>query len=449
MLKPKGQEKRIKELEEMDRIAKLLVRRDFELMKTREKREEEFKELEILKEELEDAKTTLEIRVSARTRELRELAKSLDQKVKERTKDLEKSKKALMNTLKQTELEKNKTLTIINNFTDGLLVLDSKDKVSFVNPMAEAFLNLRSKNLIGRTILELSKISGIEFLKAFKQSKKINKNVFKKEIKPRTDLNIELIIVSIKKARRKTGTLFILHDITMERRIETIKTEFVSLAAHQLRTPLSAIKWTLKMILDGDLGKLNKEQEEFIRTSYGSNERMITLVNDLLNVTRIEEGKYLYKPVPADMKNIIQSIINNYQEEIKQKNIEFKFKKPKDKLPKVLVDKEKICLAVQNLLDNAIIYTKPGGIIIISLKKFKNKIEFSIEDNGVGIPKEQQKKIFSKFFRAANVIQMETDGTGLGLYITKNIIEAHKGRIWFESNKGKKTTFYFVLPIKE
>lgn len=447
MLKPEEQKKKIQKLEEMDRIAKLLIRRDFELMKIREKREEEFKKLEKLKDELEDAKTTLEIKVNARTRELIELAQSLDQKVKKRTIDLEKSKKTLISTLRQTELERNRTLTIINNLTDGLLVLDSKDKISLVNPAAELFLNIKNKRLIGKTISKLSQMSKIDFLKVLAQSKRKNKNVFKKAIKLKTNLNIELIIVSIKKSRRKTGTLFILHDVTIEKRIEAMKTEFVSLAAHQLRTPLSAIKWTLKMVLDGDLGELTKEQKEFIRTSYRSNERMIALVNGLLNVTKIEEGKYIYKPMLVDIKQIVESMIKHYQKEIKQKNIKFKFQDSNRKLPKISVDKEKICLAVQNLLDNAIMYTKPGGAIIVSLKKLKNKIEFSVKDTGVGIPKEQQNKIFSKFFRAANVIRMETDGTGLGLFITKNIIKAHKGRIWFKSKKDQGTTFYFVLPI--
>jgi signal transduction histidine kinase len=237
----------------------------------------------------------------------------------------------------------------------------------------------------------------------------------------------------------------ILHDVTREKAIERMKTEFVSISAHQLRTPLSAIKWTLKMFLDGDLGELTKEQREFLEKTYKSNERMINLINDLLNVTRIEEGRYLYRPVLADIVPICQSVIDSYREEIEKKNLKFEFKKPKE-LPKVRVDIEKISLAIQNLLENAIRYNREGGEIEIVLKEKEKEIEFSIRDTGIGIPKDQQNRVFTKFFRAPNAMRMETEGSGLGLFITKNIIEAHGGKIWFKSEEGKGTTFYFTLP---
>jgi signal transduction histidine kinase len=226
-----------------------------------------------------------------------------------------------------------------------------------------------------------------------------------------------------------------------------MKTEFVSISAHQLRTPLSAIKWTLKMFLDGDLGELTKEQREFLEKTYQSNERMISLINDLLNVTRIEEGRYLYRVVLTDIVKICQSITDSYKEEIKKRNLKMVFHKPK-KLPMVKVDVEKISLAIQNLIENSIRYTPAGGEIEIFLKEKKNEIEFSIKDTGIGIPKDQQHRVFTKFFRAPNATKMATEGSGLGLFITKNVVEAHGGKIWFESEEGKGTTFYFTLPIK-
>jgi two-component system sensor histidine kinase VicK len=167
-----------------------------------------------------------------------------------------------------------------------------------------------------------------------------------------------------------------------------------------------------------------------------------------LNVARIEEGRYLYRPVLADIVPICQSVIDSYKEEIGKKNLKFEFEKPKE-LPKVRVDIEKISLAIQNLLENAILYNLPGGKIEISLKLKENKIEFSIKDTGIGIPKELQRRVFTKFFRAPNAMRIETEGSGLGLFITKNIIEAHGGEIWFESEEGKGTTFYFTLPVAQ
>ena len=224
----------------------------------------------------------------------------------------------------------------------------------------------------------------------------------------------------------------------------------MTISAHQLRTPLSAIKWTIRMLLDGDVGKLTDEQTEFLKKAYQSNERMVNLVNDLLNVTRIEEGRYLYNPEELDMIELIEKTIIPLKEIAERKNLKFEFLKPKEKEIKVRVDKEKISLAISNLVDNAINYTKEGKISIQFEYDSKDKqVKFSVKDTGIGISEEQQKRLFSKFFRGINAIKAETEGTGLGLFIAKNIIEAHGGRIWFESEEGKGTTFYFTLPLKK
>jgi PAS domain S-box-containing protein len=378
---------------------------------------------------------------------LAEATKDLQIKIKE----LEETRIALMNMLedieearKGAEEEKNKTLAIIENFADGLLVFDKEGKLSLINPQAEQFFGVKSVEVVGKSILELGIFPSIKPIVEI-IGKEI-RGVFRKEVQIKGSLILEITTIPIMREEEKLGSLIILHDVTREKEIERMKTEFVSISAHQLRTPLSAIKWTLKMFLDGDLGKITKEQREFLEKTYKSNERMINLINDLLNVTRIEEGRYLYRPVLADIVPICQSVIDSYKEEIEKKKLKFEFKRPKE-LPKVRVDIEKISLAIQNLLENAILYNLPGGKVEISLKLKENKIEFSIKDTGIGIPKDQQKRVFTKFFRAPNAMRMETEGSGLGLFITKNIIEAHGGEIWFESEEGKGTTFYFTLPV--
>jgi len=407
-----------RELKEMDRIARMLVRRDFRLTEVQEERMGEIQELT------------------------------------KRTKELEDSRKALVNILedieearKNAEQEKNKTEALITNFTDGLLFFGESRKLSLINPQAEDFFQVRGKDVIDKSIIELGTFSTIKPIVAL-VGKEI-KGVFRKEVQIRENLALEVSTIPIMREEEKLGALIILHDVTREKTIERMKTEFVSLAAHQLRTPLSAIKWTLRMLLDGDLGKITEEQEDFIEKTYKSNERMITLINDLLDVTRIEEGRYLYKPVLADFEPICQFVINSYQEEIGRRGLKFEFKKPEKKLPRVMLDVEKMRLAIQNLLDNAIRYTPLAGQITVSLKLGQKGIEFSVKDTGVGIPKDQQGRVFTKFFRAANVMRLATEGSGLGLFITKNIIEAHGGKIWFESEEGKGTTFYFTLPVKE
>lgn len=413
-----------------------------------------------LKEELEKRKI-LEIKIKKKNKQLREIIERQKKIIKEKTKELkekvdnlEKNKLALLNILedvdeerKRAEQEKEKTSTIIENFVDGLLIFDKKDNLILINPKAKKLLKIKENQILGRNFSSFKEIKNLKFL--YKILGKKLKKVFRKEVQITKEFVLEVTSQPIFRKGEKIGSFILLHDISREKLIERMKTEFVSLAAHQLRTPLSAIKWTLKLFLDGDLGKITKEQREYIRKTYESNERMVRLVNNLLDVTRIEEGRYLYKPVLAEIEPLVQFVINSYQEEIKKRKINFKYIKPEKKLPKVEIDKEKMRLAIQNLLDNAIKYTPAGGQITISLKSNKKEIEFSIKDTGVGIPKDQQERVFTKFFRGVNVMKMETEGTGLGLFITKNIIEAHGGKIWFESKEGKGTTFYFRLPFKK
>jgi PAS domain S-box-containing protein len=386
-------------------------------------------------------------------RDFKRLQESLEEKVRERTKSLEQSRTALLNILEdvqeareKAEEEKNKTLAIIINFTDGLLVFDKTNRISLVNPQAENFFGIEAKKIIGKSLSELKDF--LFFKPLLNLLEKKTDGIFKKELFFKENLILEVSSVPIIRKKERLGDLVILHDITREKRVERMKTEFVSLAAHQLRTPLSAIKWTLKMFLEGDIGEITKEQKEFIKKIYQANERMISLINDLLDVTRIEEGRYLTRVSLANIKEIVQLVINSFREEIKKRKIKFEFKEPLEKLPQILLDVEKIKLAIENLLDNAIRYTPPEGKVTISLKSDINKIEFSIKDSGIGIPEDEKERIFTKFFRGSNVKRLETEGSGLGLFITKNIIEAHGGKIWFESKEGVGTTFYFTLPLK-
>ena len=439
-------QKRGEELKELDRIAKMLIRRDLELTEIKEKREKEITELDRIAKML--------VRRDFELSEIREKREAELQELGEKTKELEESRTALMNMLEdveeergRAEEEKNKTLAVITNFADGLLVFDKEGKLSLINPQAEDFFDVKSRDIVDRPILELSTFPTVEPI--VRIAGKEIKGVFRKEVQIKENLILEVSTVSMMREEEKFGTLIILHDVSREKMIERMKTEFVSLSAHQLRTPLSAIKWTLKMLLDGDLGKITGEQRDFIEKTYKSNERMINLINDLLDVSRIEEGRYLYKPILTNLESVIQFVVNSYKEEIERKKLKFEFKKPEKKLPEVRVDVEKIKLAIDNLLGNAIRYTLAGGEVTVSLKCVKKEIELSVKDTGVGIPKDQQGRVFTKFFRAANAIRMETEGSGLGLFIAKNIIEAHGGKIWFESEEGKGTTFYFTLPIKQ
>lgn len=379
---------------------------------------------------------------------IRQKAISLD--AERKAEELEKTRQALMNILedvdeerRKAEEEKIKTIAIIQSFVDGIIVLDKERKVAFANSQFENFFQVKREEIIGKTVFELKSFPILHPLIDLIGAE--IKEISRKEISVAERLVLEVSTVPILLDNEKTGNLIILHDVTREKEIERIKTEFVSISAHQLRTPLSAIKWSLKMILDGDLGPVTEEQREILQKTSFANERLINLVNDLLNVARIEEGRYLFKLNSKDFISLVSSIVENYQEEMKHKEIDLQFEKPDRKIV-LMLDEEKISLALQNLIENAIKYTPPKGKITIAISETEKEVIFSVSDTGIGIPKEQQYRVFSKFFRGSNVMRLETEGSGLGLFITKNIIEAHNGRIWFISEEGKGTTFYFTLP---
>lgn len=226
-----------------------------------------------------------------------------------------------------------------------------------------------------------------------------------------------------------------------------IQSDFINLTSHQLRTPLSGSKWLLELLQKPDTGALNKKQRDFLEKINIENERMIALVNDLLEVTRIEAGQSKLYLQPTDIAPVVRSLIKEREKEVRKKRLQIVFTTEQEPFPPVRTELNKIKQALANLISNAISYTPEGGKITIDLKIQDSMMQFSISDTGIGIPKNQQKDIFTKFFRGSNVASMETTGTGLGLYISKSFIEASGGKLWFTSESGKGTTFYFTLPI--
>jgi signal transduction histidine kinase len=251
----------------------------------------------------------------------------------------------------------------------------------------------------------------------------------------------------------RSGKLLIRRDLELSRandrlrELDVAKSEFVSVAAHQLRTPLSGIKWTLNLLINGDLGPLSAEQKEFLKKSYDSNERMISLINDLLMADRAESGKQRFIISPWPPLEIFDSVIFESLPLARKKKITIGFKNRPTDLPKVRVDKDKLWAAFQNLLENAVRYTLDGGTVTVDFEIKNGFLEVSIADSGIGIPEGQQDKIFTRFFRGSNAIKIETSGSGLGLYIARSIIERFGGKLWFKSSEHVGTTFYFTLPL--
>jgi len=228
-----------------------------------------------------------------------------------------------------------------------------------------------------------------------------------------------------------------------------MKTEFISIASHQLRTPLTNLKYTIEtLVSDDDFARANEGQMEYFDILKANIERMNKLINDLLTVSRLESGKMFYKKQLVSIEEIARKAIAKIKPFSDRKQINVALDVKGD-LPKISVDPSCLEQVIENLLDNSVRYTKGTGDVKILIKpKFFNKIYFAIKDKGVGIPRGEGKYIFQKFFRSRNTLRLKTQGSGLGLYISKKLIEIMGGKIGFSSEANKGSTFWFILPVK-
>lgn len=224
------------------------------------------------------------------------------------------------------------------------------------------------------------------------------------------------------------------------------KSEFVSTVAHQLRTPLSAVKWTLDLLLKEDPGTLVSEQKALVMKAYESNERIINLIKDMLGVDRLESGSVGLSLFDISLPDLMNNIVEEFKSQISKRQVTVQMKVEAD-FPKVSVDPQKIRAVFQNLIENAVKYTKDS--ILIDLRRDGNNAVIKIKDNGIGIPKAQQDEIFKRFFRAENAIKRDPEGSGLGLFIVRTIVERHGGMIRFETEEGKGTTFIITIPLHQ
>jgi sensor protein resE len=230
-------------------------------------------------------------------------------------------------------------------------------------------------------------------------------------------------------------------------RLDEAKNEFISMASHQLRTPLTSIKGYLDMMLEGDLGKISPTQRAVLREAFSSSERMVRLINDFLNVSRLQTGKFTIDKQSVDIAQILRDEVSLLKVVADQRSVEMVLKIDK-KIPSLAVDSEKIRQVMLNMIDNAIYYSNPHKKVVITLKSSGKMIEFSVKDSGIGVPKSEQTNLFGKFFRGTNAKKRRPDGTGVGLFLAKKVILSHDGEMIFESEEGKGSTFGFRLPVR-
>jgi PAS domain S-box-containing protein len=385
---------------------------------------------------------------------LGEYYRNLEAKVRERTAALEAAQTKLMTNVKQDE-------ALLSSIGDGVIATDQQGNIAVMNKAAEDMLRLPAAEALGRPYYEVwtAETENGEAVKtedrpmyralhgdrAIKTSQYycVRRDAQGKEIVKIPILqNISPVVINGK----TVGVISVFSDITHDKEVDRMKTEFISLASHQLRTPLSAIRWYSEMLLSGDAGSVTEEQKEFMQNVYDSTQRMIDLVNSLLNISRIESGRIIIDPKPTDLNELVGGVVNDLKAKIEEKQQTLIVSVHKE-LPKINLDAGLIGQVYMNFMTNAIKYTPKGGEISVFVSRKGEELVSQITDNGYGIPKEQQGRLFQKFFRAANAVKVETDGTGLGLYLVKAIIESSGGRVWFQSEENKGTTFWFSLPM--
>lgn len=385
---------------------------------------------------------------------------TLEQNVEDRTLELIKRTKELE--IERKELIATKALdsAILSSVGDALCVIDTAGEITFVNEAFEKITGWKAEEALGGNFTELIPAENEKGLQVKNGERYISRilagqnpeNDFLNTVyyvrKDRTRFPVSSLVKRIVLGGKLVGAVKTFSDVTLLKTIDKAKTEFVSLAAHQLRTPLSAISWYTEMLLSGDAGEISSEHKKYLNRIHEANQRMIAMVKSFLSVSRIEMGTMQLRKEMIDVSELLQSVIEEQKRKLEVKNITLDFDYSQD-LPKINIDPDRIRMVFQNLLSNAIKYSpeKETVKVSVSVDNEKRHMLIKFSDNGYGIPQEDKHKIFTKLFRAANVLEMATEGTGLGLYVVKNIVDVSGGEIWFESTEGVGTTFFLALPL--
>jgi len=395
-------------------------------------------------------KETVRRKLVVTANKLKSVHETLEKKVRERTIKIERAKA--------------KDEAILASIGDGMVVVNKEGKVTYVNQAFEKMVGWKMQEVLGKYIVEVvpredEKGNVVLFNERILTQVLSGENVIADLTKPfyyirkdKTRFPASSIVTPIVLENKIIGLVETFRDITKEKGIDKAKTEFISLASHQLRTPLTTISWYTEMLLSNDVGKVSADQRRYLGEIYQGTRRMVDLVNTLLDVSRLELGTFVAEPKMTDIILLAQSVLSEQKSVIDEKKllIIHKFSK---KASKFLIDPKLYQMIFQNLLSNAVKYTPVNGKIEFSISFDDRKnILVKMSDTGYGIPKNQQDKIFTKLFRADNVRDKDTDGTGLGLYIVKSIVENSGGKIWFKSEDSKASdnpgsTFYVNMPI--
>lgn len=347
------------------------------------------------------------------------------------------------------------TEALFTSIGDGAISTDEFGRITRVNPVGQRLLGYTEVELIGTWFPK--RIIAVNFdeqpinlidrpiTKAFLTGKPISEKMYYVR-KDGQKVPVAINVSPILSEGKPLGAIEVFRDITLEQEVDRMKSEFISLASHQLRTPLSAIKTYTHMLFDGYMGELNEVQKKSLGTIINASDRMNELIGTLLNITRMESGTIAVTPKQLQLDKLAEEVFEELSLLAAGKSIKLSLRSTRKTGLSIRTDNLILKEVLTNLMANAIKYTPDGGSVSVKLQPRSRDILVEVKDSGWGIPAYSQEQIFSKFFRADNIIKRETSGTGLGLYLVKGLLDALGGKIWFTSEEGVGTIFYFTLP---
>ena len=410
--------------------------------------------------------------LEASKREVEEKAEILEKDVLEHEKQqkfLEESKKATLNLLEDSwksgeklQVESNRLQTVLSSIGDGLILIDGEYKITLVNPRAFQLFAMPLQEIVGKDLREVMKlwknkkteISPAEWpTEEMFLTKLIVTTTLEDEISLTTaqrEKQIPVVLSVAPLGGGLSGGVIVVRDVTADRELDEAKSGFISVASHQLRTPLTSIRWYSEMLLSGDVGILNDAQKDFMTEVHSGAERLYQTVDLLLGISRVESGKIKVEKRPIDLGVFTGEIAKELASQIDEKGSTLSVLPPEGDPIIVSLDPLTLRQVILNIFSNAIRYTNSkDGIIEVAWRKKEgeNEVVYSVRDNGIGISEAERSRVFSKFFRAENARATIPDGSGLGLALVKELVESWGGKVWFETEEGKGSTFFFTVPL--
>ncbi|HUG35120.1 MAG TPA: GAF domain-containing protein [Anaerolineales bacterium] len=368
----------------------------------------------------------------------------------------------LGNMLRREQEDASRSQAILEAVADGVLVTGTNNRITFLNRSAAQILNLESGKVIGQTLdvfaglFSKSASPWMQTIRHWSESPASYREgeTFAEQLSLENGIIVLVHLAPVILQNDFLGTVSIFRDITHEVEVDRLKSEFVATVSHELRTPMTSIRGYVDVLLMGAAGALNENQAHFLKIVKSNTERLNILVNDLLDISRLESGRVTLSPQALDMREVAEDIIGDVLRRSQEENkpVALSLDAPK-KLPPIIGDSERVRQILANLVDNAYHYTPENGTITVHIHKpnGSNEVQVDVKDTGVGIALGDQSRVFDRFYRGEHPLVLATPGTGLGLSIVKELVEMHKGRIWVKSTgvPGEGTTFSFTLPVYE